>query len=83
MAATTTEGQLNDNTPPAYLTPEELSKRWNCVISVRTMANWRSCGSGSGPRFVKVGGRILYKKSDVEEWEQLRTATATNEYKSA
>lgn len=59
------EGQLNDNTPPAYLTPEELSKRWSGVVSVRTLANWRSSGS-VGLRYIKIGGRVVYRVSDVE-----------------
>lgn len=41
-------------------------------IAVRTLANWRS--AGTGPPFVRIGkGRgctILYRPAAVEEWAQ-------------
>lgn len=67
----------NDNTPQ-YLTAQELSNRWNGLISPRTLANWRTCGHG--PKYVKIGGRILYRTADIEEWERLRTVTSTSQY---
>jgi hypothetical protein len=54
-----------------YLTPKELSDRYKGQISERTLANWRS--SGEGPRFTKIGGRVLYPVHSVEEWERKRT----------
>lgn len=53
-----------------YLTPEELCQRYKGRISPRTLANWRS--SGEGPRHSKIGGRVLYSKAAVEEWENKR-----------
>lgn len=54
-----------------YLTPKELSDRYKGQISQRTLANWRS--SGEGPKFTKIGGRVLYPIQSVEEWERKRT----------
>lgn len=54
-----------------YLTPKEVSERYRGTISTRTLANWRSIGDG--PRFTKVGGRVLYALTAIEEWEKRRT----------
>jgi hypothetical protein len=57
-----------------YLTPNELAARYKGAITVRTLANWRS--TGNGPRFTKVGGRVLYPVSAVQDWEKDRTRSA-------
>lgn len=49
-------------------------------VSVRTLANWRC--SGSGPRFTKIGGRILYALEDLQRWEENRTVDHTSQYRS-
>ncbi|HSD37765.1 MAG TPA: helix-turn-helix domain-containing protein [Rhodocyclaceae bacterium] len=64
---------------PQFLTPQQLSERWESRIGVRTLANWRSQGS-TGPRFIKIGGRVMYRLSDVEAWEQRRTTRSTSQY---
>lgn len=51
---------------PRHLNQIELSRRWN--ISHRTLERWRSIGQG--PDFLKLGGRVLYRLSDVEAYEQ-------------
>lgn len=61
-----------------YLTPNELSDRWKGRISVRTLSNWRS--AGTGPRFTKTGGRILYPLHEVTAWETRRTTVSTSGY---
>ncbi len=63
---------------PKYLTPAEVSARWGGRVKVRTLANWRS--QGSGPPFTKLGGAILYDRAKLTEWEQRATVTATNQY---
>lgn len=63
-----------------YLSPDEVSARYNGRISVRTLANWRSSGT-SGPPFTKIGGRILYPKAKLLEWEQKRTVSNTSDYR--
>lgn len=54
-----------------YLTPTELAARYKGRITVRTLANWRS--TKNGPRFTKIGGRVLYPVDAVIEWEKSRT----------
>ena len=48
-----------------HLNQAELSARWN--LSPRTLERWRWLGEG--PRFLKLGGRVLYRLEDVEAFE--------------
>lgn len=52
-----------------YLTPRELAERWRNIVSLSTLDNWRST-QNRGPRFVKIGGRVLYPVVEVEAYEQ-------------
>lgn len=61
-----------------FFTPDELVERYGGKVTVRTLANWRSMGIS--PPFTKVGGRILYRVSDIEEWEKRRTVSSTANY---
>lgn len=63
------EGPVNDRT---LITPEELALRYKNRITTRTLANWRSLGSGHGPTFLKIGGRVLYPLDEVLKWEARR-----------
>lgn len=57
--------------------PEVASRRQVAAytgISMPTLARW--AGEGSGPKFVKAGGRVLYRKRDVLAWlDSLDTAS--------
>ncbi len=53
--------------PAKYLTPAELSKRWDGAVTVGTLANWRS--KGKGPVYAKFGSSVRYPLSKVEAWE--------------
>ena len=67
---------IKDITKPkseAFLNQYELSKRWK--ISPRTLERWRWLSSG--PRYHKIGGRVVYKLSDVEAFENQRSFTST------
>jgi len=57
-----------------HLNQIDLAARWN--ISHRTLERWR--WTGEGPRFVKLGGRVVYRLEDIEEYEreQMRASTA-------
>lgn len=55
---------------PDYLTPKEMAERYRGAVTVETLANWRS--AGSGPAFLKIGGKVLYDRADVESWEASR-----------
>ena len=48
------------------MTQSQLSERWH--LSPRTLERWR--WEGFGPRFLKIGGRILYRLEDIEAYEQ-------------
>ncbi|GLS88932.1 hypothetical protein GCM10010873_39060 [Cypionkella aquatica] len=47
------------------LNQTELAARWK--ISPRTLERWRWIGDG--PRFLKIGGRVIYRIEDVEAFE--------------
>ncbi len=61
---------LRKNCEDEYLTPEQLTQRYKKVVTLRTLANWRS--TGDGPQYTKIGGRVLYAMSAVLEWESTR-----------
>jgi len=46
----------------------------NC--KVKTLQAWRS--RGGGPRYVKVGSLVRYRKSDILEWIERRTVDSTS-----
>ena len=48
-----------------FLDQNELAKRW--LRSPRTLENWRT--KGTGPTYQKIGGKVLYRLSDIEEIE--------------
>lgn len=56
---------------PKLMTPQALVERWQNSITLITLATWRS--RKLGPRYVKIGGRVLYPLEGVEEWENKRT----------
>ena len=46
-------------------TPADVSKLIN--VPIGTLAYWRH--AGHGPRFLRLGGRVIrYRKQDVAEW---------------
>ncbi len=53
----------------------ELAVRWG--ISHRTLERWR--WTGEGPKFLKVGGRVVYRLADVEEYEQSIVRSSTSD----
>jgi hypothetical protein len=57
-----------------HLHQVELARRWK--LSPRTLERWRWLGTG--PTYIKVGGRVLYRLEDVEahEADNLRTSTS-------
>ena len=48
-----------------HLNQIELSRRWS--LSPRTLERWRWLRTG--PAFLKVGGRVLYRLEDIEAFE--------------
>ncbi len=49
------------------LTTAELAKRWK--TTVQTLANKR-CNK-TGPSYIKIGRKVLYKKNHIEKYEKL------------
>ncbi|SPH24390.1 hypothetical protein DEA8626_03442 [Defluviimonas aquaemixtae] len=47
------------------MTQEQLAARWQ--ISPRTLEQWRWLGKG--PRFLKIGARVLYDEAEIETFE--------------
>ena len=56
-----------------HLNQIELSRRWS--LSPRTLERWRWLGQG--PRYLKIGGRVVYRLEDVEAFEAERTHSST------
>lgn len=48
-----------------FRSPDETARIIGC--KKQTLANWRHTGRHSLP-FVKVGGRIFYRDSDLKDW---------------
>lgn len=57
-----------------HLHQVELARRWK--LSPRTLERWR--WTGEGPRFVKLGGRVVYRLEDVVNFEAKNVRTCTS-----
>ena len=55
-----------------HLTTEEVAKRFR--VSHTRVRNWRY--ADKGPRWFKVGKRVLYRADDVQAWEDAAVAGA-------
>lgn len=47
------------------------------ALSPKTLANWRV--SGGGPRFCKIGGRIAYRKADLQAFLEANLKVSTSD----
>ncbi|KAA2234738.1 helix-turn-helix transcriptional regulator [Salinarimonas soli] len=56
-----------------HLNQLQLARRW--AMSPRTLERWR--WMGQGPRFLKVGKRVVYRLEDVEAYEAERLHEST------
>ncbi len=56
-----------------HLNQLELARRW--AMSPRTLERWR--WTGKGPRFLKIGKRVVYRVDDVEAFETRRLYNST------
>lgn len=55
-----------------HLNQVQLARRWS--LSPRTLERWRF--HHTGPSYLKVGGRVLYRLTDVEAFEAIATRAA-------
>ncbi len=56
------------------MTQEQLADYWQ--ISPRTLEQWRWLGKG--PRFLKIGARVLYRQEDIETYEAAQVCQNTS-----
>ena len=59
-----------------FLTPGETANKLR--ISIRTLERLRQ--TGMGPRFHKIGTRVVYADSDVTEFMENHSFTSTSQY---
>ena len=59
-----------------HLSQLDLARRW--AMSPRTLERWR--WTGEGPRYLKVGKRIVYRLDDVLAFEAERLHASTKEH---
>ena len=59
-----------------HLSQSDLSERW--TISPRTLERWR--WAGCGPRYLKIGGRVVYRLEDIEAYENTQAFNNTAEF---
>lgn len=65
------------NTEPTVLTPSQVEAEY--AIPQKTLANWR--WMRRGPKFAKTspgkGGRVIYRRKDIESWLDRSTVQTT------
>ena len=59
----------------AFFNTSEIAARLG--VAEVTVRKWRI--SGSGPRFIRCGGNIRYRWTDIESWVSSRTVSSTSE----
>ena len=52
--------------PILHLNQVQLARRW--TLSPRTLERWR--WRDQGPAYLKVGGRVVYRLTDIEAFER-------------
>ena len=52
--------------PILHLNQVQLARRWS--LSPRTLERWRWLDQG--PAYLKVGGRVVYRLTDIEAFER-------------
>ena len=57
------------------LTEDDLSEYWG--IKKHTLQKWRF--TGDGPIYLKIGGRVMYPRQAIKEYEQNRMFRSTSQ----
>ena len=60
----------------AYLDTEEAA-RYLCLAPITL---YRKRVDGDGPPFSRIGGRVIYRRADVDAWVRARLCTSTADY---
>lgn len=50
---------------PDLLTEQMLAERWHCYTS--RLQRWRA--ANTGPSYLKIGGKVLYRQEDIRAFE--------------
>ena len=61
--------------PVALLTTRQVSALWG--LAEITLRVWRL--KGDGPRFLKLGRNVRYRRGDIEAWLQAHSVASTSE----
>lgn len=75
MAKITIEEESNKNDVEVRFNESQLVNYWK--ISKNTLRKWRT--TGQGPVYVKIGGRVLYRKKDIDNFEKQRLYLSSSE----
>ena len=67
--------ETNTGLPPRYLRTPEAARFLG--LSGRTLEKHRTYGTG--PRYSKLGGRVVYKLDDLQEWAARGLKTSTSD----
>lgn len=59
---------------PNLINPDSLAKRWN--LTKTTLSQWR--WNGRGPKYLKLGRRVMYRIQDIEEFEGQKIRSNTS-----
>ena len=65
----------NNALPPRYLRTQEAARILG--LSPRTLEQHRTYGTG--PRYSKLGGRVVYSLDDLQEWANRGLKTSTSD----
>lgn len=68
--STLRERLANDARAREFLTPEALSEMLG--VPKATVYKWNH--SGTGPRFIRVGKHVRYRRADVDAWVELKAS---------
>lgn len=52
----------------------QLANRWS--MNPKTLERWR--WQGCGPKFLKIGGKVIYRLQDIEDYEAANLRTVTD-----
>lgn len=63
---------MDDPKSAEFLRESELARRWK--TSQRTLQRWRA--QDAGPPFVRLGGAIRYRLTDIENYENCMVQNA-------
>jgi predicted DNA-binding transcriptional regulator AlpA len=57
-----------------YVKPEQVAEEYH--VTLGTLSNWRY--RGRGPKYVKVGSLVRYRRSDLDRWAADNTRNSTD-----